>query len=422
MEQGLKTSNTRLLKIGIIGAGGRGINCFGRLLAGRSDAEIIAVAEPNAVRAAGAMARLQHQFNVYPDAESLLKSEALDGLIVTAPDYLHADYVVAGLEAGVKNVLVDKPLATTVEGCLRVIRAMQQSGGHVSIGFNMRHLPFIAKVKELIENGAIGNLMLMENREFYDGGRTYMARWNRRSQWSGGLWIHKGSHDFDVFNWWNSNGTPLRVSASAGINALRSDKIPFAVQDDVPVGPHCTGCAYKDICPDYSTPVGGSELFNQQTSDADGYVQDLCVYLSDKDTHDNGIALVEYDNNVRASHLECFVCNFTDRFYTIVGDRGTLMGHLANPSQIELRPRWGENKIIPVPVTGRDEHGGSDPVLLDNFLQSIRGQVLASSTVRDGLRAVAVGQAAEISWRSRRMVDITELMDKTDLVNVAPEM
>jgi predicted dehydrogenase len=341
----------------------------------------------------------------------MLTNEALDGFIVTTPDYLHADYVVAGLEAGIKSVLVDKPLATTVEGCLRVISAMKASGGQVSIGFNMRHIPFIAKVKELIEDGAIGQLMLIENREFYDGGRTYMARWNRRSQWSGGLWIHKGSHDFDVFNWWNSQGNPLRVSASAGVNALRADKIPFAVQDDVPVGPNCSACAYKAICPDYSAPVGGMELFNEATSNADGYVQDLCVYLSDKDTHDNGIALVEYDNNVRASHMECFVCNFTDRFYTIVGDRGTLMGHLGNPAQIELRPRWGENKIIPVPIAGNDDHGGSDPFLLDNFLKSIRREASSSSTVRDGLRAVAVGEAAEISWRNGRMVDIAELVD-----------
>lgn len=400
-----------MLKIGVIGAGGRGINCFGRLLAARSDAELIAVAEPNPVRAEGAMRRVGHEFRVYPDALALLTNEVLDGLIVTTPDFLHADYVVAGLEAGIKSVLVDKPLATSVEDCLRVISAMQASGGHVSIGFNMRHLPFIAKVKELIEDGAIGQLMLIENREFYDGGRTYMARWNRRSQWSGGLWIHKGSHDFDVFNWWNAGGNPVRVSASAGVNALRADKIPFAIIDDVPVGPKCSACAYREICPDYSAPVGGMDLFNEATSNADGYVQDLCVYLSDKDTHDNGIALVEYDNNVRASHMECFVCNFTDRFYTIVGDRGTLMGHLGNPSQIELRPRRGENKVIPVPVAGNDDHGGSDPFLLDNFLKSIRQEARSSSTVRDGLRAVAVGEAAEISWRNGRMVDISELVD-----------
>ncbi len=402
------------LRIGIIGGGGRGINCFGVLLGQRQDARLVALAEPNEVRAQGAAHKLGRNFRVYASAQAMLRSEDLDGVIVTTPDYLHAGFVVESLQAGVQHVLVDKPLATTVEGCLSVARAMRESGGRVSIGFNMRHLPFIVKVKQLIQDGAVGELMLIENREFYDGGRSYMARWNRKYLLSGGLWVHKGSHDFDVFNWWNEGGDPMRVSASAGVNALREDKIPFPVQEGVPVGPNCARCAYKEICPDFLKPIAGEALFNERTEQVDGYVQDRCVFLSDKDTHDNGIALVEYSNNVRASHMECFVCNFTDRFYTIIGDRGTLMGSLSNPTQIELRPRWGDNKMIPIEMAGSDEHGGSDPLLLDNFLTSIRDNAPGSSSVRDGLRAVAVGQAAELAWRNHRSVEISELLDLAD--------
>jgi predicted dehydrogenase len=418
----------RTLNIGVIGSGGRGINCFGKLLAKRDDARLAAVADSNAVRMESAARMLENDFSAgrfaaYTDIEAMLRGETLDAVIVTTPDYLHAAHAVAVLRAGVRFVLVDKPLATTVEGCLSITRAMRESGGQVVVGFNMRHLPLIARIKEIIANGDIGALMLIENREFYDGGRTYMARWNRHYSLSGGLWVHKGSHDFDVFNWWNEGGDPLRVSASAGLNALRADKIPFAVEPDIPVGPNCSSCAYKDICPDYSAPMGGGKLFNAETSAADGYVQDTCVYLSQKDTHDNGIALVEYSNNVRASHMECFVCNFTDRFYTVVGERGTVMAHLANPTQIELRPRWGEDKIIAVPPADEaDAHGGADPLLLDNFLSGIKASQAAgasasshfSSTVRDGIRAVAVGQAAEIAWREGRTVAIEELLDWRD--------
>jgi predicted dehydrogenase len=175
------------------------------------------------------------------------------------------------------------------------------------------------------------------------------------------------------------------------------------------------------VCPDFHPPVGGKDLYNAETAKADGYVQDLCVFLSDKDTHDNGIALVEYDNNVRASHLECFVCNFTDRLYTVIGDRGTLMAHLEDPTHIELRPRWGANRSIPVPPAGEGSHGGADPRLLDNFLAAIRNKTTSSSTLRDGVRAVAVGQAAELSWREHRMVNITELADLNDPVLLGSE-
>ena len=159
-------------------------------------------------------------------------------------------------------------------------------------------------------------------------------------------------------------------------------------------------------------------MFNAQTAQSDGYVKDLCIFMSDKDVHDNGIAIVEYDNNVRVSHLECFVSNFTDRRYTIIGDRGILTANLENPREIQLSPRWGkdENKtrIIDVPPAPEGTHGGADPLLVDNFLASLRGENESSSTVRDGIKAVAVGQAAEISWREKRSVEISELVDLSD--------
>lgn len=136
----------------------------------------------------------------------MLEAAELDSIVITSPNFLHDEHVIAALENGVRNVIVDKPLAITTDGCRRVIDAMQATGGKVAIGFNLRHNPAVDRLKTVIESGDIGNLMLMENPEFYDGGRTYMARWNRKYAWSGGLWIHKGSHDFDVFNWWNAGG------------------------------------------------------------------------------------------------------------------------------------------------------------------------------------------------------------------------
>jgi predicted dehydrogenase len=407
---------TSTLRIGIVGTGGRGIMCFGELLAPREDVQLV-LTDQNELRlneAAKLLAEKSPNAPLqYSDAEAMLREAELDGVVVTSPDYMHADHVILALESGVRHVIVDKPLATTTKDCRRVIDAMHATGGQVAIGFNLRHVPVVDRIKQLIAEGEIGELMTMENREFYDEGRTYMARWNRKYALSGGLWIHKGSHDFDIFNWWNESGLPSRVFASAGINALRPDKLPFTPREGVPVGPNCSRCAYYDECPDHST-WGQSELFNTETAQDDGYVKDLCMFLSDKDVHDNGIALVEYDNNVRASHLECFVCNFTNRLYTIVGDKGTLVADFENKLHIELRPRWGENRLIDVPPAPEGSHGGADPLLVENFVENLKGEGEASSSVRDGIKAVAVGQAAEISWREKRSVEISELVDFSD--------
>jgi predicted dehydrogenase len=406
---------TSTLRIGIIGTGGRGISCFGKLLERHEDVQLF-LADTNPQRVAQAAGKLGNT-EIYNSVEAMLVEAQLDGVVVTTPDYMHADHVITALESGVRHVIVDKPLATTAADCKRVIDAMHATGGRVAIGFNLRHLPIIARIKSVIENGEIGELMAMENREFYDGGRTYMARWNRKYAWSGGLWIHKGSHDFDVFNWWNSGGDPTRVFASAGLNALRPDKLPFVEEPGKTIGPNCANCDYYEQCPDHSD-MGKSSLFNADTAQADGYVKDLCIFLSDKDVHDNGIALVEYDNNVRASHLECFVCNFDDRSYTLIGDKGTLTASVNTPGSIEFRPRWSRQekvKIIDVPQPGdTDDHGGADTPLVENFIASLKGEGVPSSSVFDGIKAVAVGQAAEISWREKRSVEISELVDLKD--------
>ena len=89
------------------------------------------------------------------------------------------------------------------------------------------------------------------------------------------------------------------------------------------------------------------------------------------------------------------------------------------PDRIELWPRWSREekvKIIDVlRVDGSEaEHGGADPLLVENFIASLKGEGAPSSSVRDGIKAVAVGQAAEISWREKRSVEISELVDLSD--------
>jgi len=405
------STGTKKLTIAIIGIGGRGFHAFGRMLAARSDATIGAFVDPNPLRLKAAVKGLGVAARCYATSKELFKKERPDGVIITSPDHTHEENCLTAITNGVP-VLVDKPMATTSAGCLRIIEASNKAKVPVSVGFNLRHIAVLHMTKQLIADGRIGRLMLIENKEFYGGGRTYMSRWNRKYKLSGGLWVHKGSHDFDIFNWWNADGVPIRVAAFAGVNALRPDKIPFKVGKNKPVGPYCGECAYLKTCPDAYPLLPGVIIHSAEIAKADGYRPDLCMYISDKDTHDNGISIVEYDNNVRASHLECFIANFSDRRYTVVGDRGILELSLEKPTEILFRPRWGsEDLIIHVPPMGEGGHGGSDPNLLETFLTSLRTGATGSSTALDGIRSVAVGEAAEISWRNHRMVDIRDLVD-----------
>ncbi|MDZ4200279.1 MAG: Gfo/Idh/MocA family oxidoreductase [Kiritimatiellia bacterium] len=400
------------LRIGIIGTGSRGIHCFGRLLSHRDDACVVALCDPNPVRLDLSSRTFSPAPACYTSIREMAGREKLDAVVITSPDYCHESNAVEALKCGL-HVLIDKPLSTTVKGCRAICRAARDAGKTVMIGFNLRQEPTLKRLKALIDEGALGKVFLIENREFYGGGRTYMARWNRSYALSGGLWVHKGSHDFDVFNWLLGFPKPRKVTAMAGINVLHPGGIPFPVEAEKPVGPTCTACAYRATCPDVYPEIADMEAWGAAAQKADGYAKDLCIYTSDKDTHDNGVAIVEYENGARASHLECFVTSASDRRYTVVGDLGQAEVSLHDRT-ITLRKRWSQEltTLQIAPVAG--SHGGADPGLVDSFLRVIRGETPNPSTLENGLYSTAIGQAAEIARREDRVVFIEELLSATD--------
>ncbi len=398
----------QIFKVGIIGAGSRGVETFGKTITGRPDAQVVALCDPNPVRMEFASKMLGISPKFYTSVETMLAAEKLDAVVITSPDYCHEANAVAALKGGV-NVLIDKPLATTVKGCQAIMGAAEKSGKTIMMGFNLRHHDVLKRLKQLISDGVLGRIFLMENREFYDGGRTYMSRWNRLYANSGGLWIHKGSHDFDVFNWLLDFPKPVKVSAFAGIDVLNPQHIPFAVKPGVPVGPTCRQCLYNGTCPDvYKIADLQNSAWSDRALAADGYAKDLCMYTSDKDTHDNGIAMVEYENGVKASHLECFVTSVNDRLYTVVGDRGQAEVSLEKRT-ILIRPRWSQEVITHQIPEVQGGHGGADPMLVEAFFKVLKGEEQNTSTTEHGLWSTAIGQAAEISRREERTVKLNEL-------------
>ncbi|MHC4885769.1 MAG: Gfo/Idh/MocA family protein [Planctomycetota bacterium] len=394
-------------KVGIIGAGHRGIHSFGKLIEKHAEGQVTALCDPNRVRAEAAAEVLGGEYAIYTEVEAMLEAEDLDAVVITSPDYCHAENAVASIAKGA-NVLLDKPLATTVKGCKAIIDSAKNAGKVAMMGFNLRHDPTLKRLKELIDDGVLGRIFLIENREFYDGGRSYMSRWNRKYELCGGLWIHKGSHDFDVFNWLLDFPKPVKVSATAGLSVFTPENIPFEVEEGKPVGPTCGECAYRKTCPDYFG-YEGEKMWAKEAVAEDSYVKDLCIYTSDKDVHDNGISIVEYEGGIRASHLECFVTSQTDRLYTVVGTKGQAEVSLHNRT-IVVKPRWSQETVTYQIPEVKGGHGGADPGLVDTFLEVISGKRENSSTIEHGLWSTAIGQAAEIASREERTVTLEELM------------
>lgn len=393
--------------LGIIGAGGRGIHAFGKMsLSHPNDCTLVALADPNRPRMEAGLQYLGVRCDLHEDPGELLSRKDIDAVCVTTPDYLHEKYAVMALQAG-KNVFVDKPLATTTKGCMNILQAAKKSGKLLYMGFNMRFDPVVQRLKAIVEKNDLGKVFNIQSQEFYDGGKTYMARWNRFKKFSGGLFIHKGSHDLDVVNWL-MGARPARVSAFGNVSVLRPEGLPFKLKPGETYGPDCTTCPQRERCPDR---WGVSDaMYTEKAIASDGYVRNTCIYQSEKDTHDHGICIVEYENGQVASHSESFVGSITNRLYTVLGDRGTAVADL-HANTVQVHPRWSMDIVRHQIARGGGGHGGADPMMMKNFLDCLLRGARPHSSAADGVWAVVIGEAAEISRAKKKMVEVSKLLD-----------
>jgi myo-inositol 2-dehydrogenase / D-chiro-inositol 1-dehydrogenase len=148
------------VRIGVIGVGVMGTEHARLLNEAISHTELEAVCDINADRAT-AVAATAPRARVFDDPMVLMKDDRVDGVLIASSDQTHAEFVLAAIAAG-KPVLCEKPLAATVAGCVRIMRAEAEAGRRlVSVGFMRRYDPGYLEIKRTVESGQLGRPLLV---------------------------------------------------------------------------------------------------------------------------------------------------------------------------------------------------------------------------------------------------------------------
>lgn len=163
--------------------------------------------------------------DVEPDIASLVARDDIDAVIISTPHWLHCDEALAAAEAG-KHVLVEKPMATSLEDCDRMTAAFADRGLVLSLGYHQRFRDSNLKTCELIQSGAIGKVRCIQTSALFD------IEAMRTDSGFGGTWswwtdtravahlINSAPHTIDLCRWWL--GAEL-VSAVAHCGTFRED-------------------------------------------------------------------------------------------------------------------------------------------------------------------------------------------------------
>lgn len=350
---------------------------------------------------------------IFPDCVQALDSVECDAILVATSDSQHVVPTVAALERG-KYVYVEKPLSITLFDCLKIARADKAAGGKTLVGFNLRFAPLYAHLQQRARKGDLGDLLTIQADEFYHGGKTYFRRWNRLREFGGGLWITKACHDFDLL-YFMAGKLPLRVNSVAGLSYYKNK--PEA-------GEWCRECPIEKECPDSAVKesAGWDDFTKElmQTRDSVGWRWDMCLFNSDKDTHDHGIATVEFEDKIYGTYTLNVVAAFTDRTMRLSGTKGTMQGALST-NDLTHWERYDDSApsvspLVEGEITGG--HGGGDSMLLTNFAAFVRGESARVTTPAEAGIAVAMGQAATMSSDTNKVVEMEEVPGWTELLTL----
>lgn len=317
--------------------------------------------------------------------EAIAACPEADRVMIVTPNRTHAALLETALKAG-KHVLLEKPVASFAEDVDKIEQLYAQTDKVVQLGFVLRYSSFYRRVVELIEQGAIGQVLMIQMNERLSAlhGSCYRRQWRRLIANTGGFMNEKCSHDLDLMCWFKAKqAKPVSVFSVGGRHLFQRP----APSDS------CKNCAESN-CP---YRAQDARIFGQQYQqhiDVDSEYK--CVYATDADVLNHQHVTVQFSDGSHG-HLSLIATSAREeRDLFIHGTKGCLEGQLET-GKIQLTTYGMENTTEDCSVKLSDMHGGGDQLLLEEFYDCIDRNISPSASLADGILATRIAFAADRS-------------------------
>ena len=426
---------TAKLKIALVGTGVRGITFWGKRLVDTYPdiLEFVGLSDINPSRLEYGRKYIGTNCPVFTNFENMVRDTKPDLIIVTTKDSNHHEYIIKGLEMGC-DVLTEKPMTTDEVKCQSIIDAEKKSDKKLIVGFNYRWSPYATKIKQLLQNNAIGELVSVDFNWYLNTyhGASYFRRWHGEMESSGSLWVHKATHHFDLLNWW-INSEPNEVFAYGDLE--------FYGKNGPQRGRNCRSCDFKESCEfywDINTDQFTKKLYVDHEHE-DGYIRDNCLFRENIDIYDKMSAQVKYTDNTILNYSLTTYSPFEGWRVAFNGTKGRIEAWQDIPyhktSSIEeaekhakemeqtqqeetyvepiiLHKLWQEHETIDVKME-KSGHGGGDKRLHNKIFVNpdIPDEFDRTAGLRDGAMSILIGIAAHKSIQEKKPISIGDLTD-----------
>ena len=380
--------------VALIGLGNRGKDAYlPEFLKFGGKVRVTAIAEPvdekrNEVAKLLGLAPEQ----CFKTGEELLAGPRLaDAAVIATMDRQHVPQAVPALQKGY-DLLLEKPVSPSLEECDLLARVARETGRRVVVCHVLRYTAFYKKVKELLDGGAVGQVMTVqaiENVGYWHQAHSFVRGNWRNSETTSPMCLQKTCHDFDLYLWL-ADKTPLRVTSMGSTYLFKESCAPEGAAH------RCLdGCAAKDSCPFDAEKI---YVTNEKTGIACGHTEwpvDIlalhptmdtiyeaiktgpygrCVYHCDNNVVDHQVTNIE---NTDGSTINFTMSGFTSdgasRYCKIMGTKGDLTGDMYK-NTIEIGLFGKPRQIIDISQLAEDfsGHAGGDNRMLEEFLDMLQ--------------------------------------------------
>ncbi len=411
----------------LAGASSRGFHMYASAIVKRYGdcAKLGAIFDKNSMRAKFVRDSLDPSIPVYTDFDAMLRQVRPDTVIVTTMDSVHHEYIVRALDFGC-DVISEKPMTIDAQKCREIFEAEKRSGKKIIVTFNCRFMPYVKKVKELLDGGAVGKILSVDFQWLLDRhhGADYFRRWHKVMANSGGLLLTKATHHFDMANWWIGQA-PEKVYANGQLDFYGPNGSGGKSFHD-----RCRGCPKFKTCE--LAFEGFDDLAGEQANaflngmyfipeKEDGYRRDQCVFAQ-SDIYDNMSLSVRYRGGVLMTYSLHAFAPYEGWRVAFNGTRGRLEAYQNHRgfgsddpmNHIAIFTPDGARQVLDFPkATGM--HGGADDILIEWLLREKPADPLNQlSGSYDGAMSLLIGAAANLSIAQDKPIYINDLVNCDD--------
>ncbi len=415
----------RPLSFVLLGAGGRG-RMFSEWLHDHvGPGAIVAVAEPDPARRERiGVAHGIPSERRYATWQELLAQPRLGDVAINATmDREHIASAVAAMRGGY-HMLLEKPMATSLEDCVEIDRVRRETGRIVSVCHSLRYHALYAEVRRVLRSGAIGEIVSLDQLEgvehVHQSHSFVRGNWGNEER-STFMLLAKSCHDLDIIA--DLVDLPCeRVSSYGSLKYFDEAHAPQGAPE------YCVqGCPVAAKCPYYAPKVYGrpngwadhaglSGLGHRELLQAlETSPYGRCVFRTDNDVVDHQVVAMEFEGGVTATFTMTAFTPFQDRVLRIHGTKGYLEARVGKRT-LDFWEFWEDNRHTHIELPASEgAHGGADAEVMRRLIEAVQLEDPSSVTTSTyaSLQSHAIVFAAERSRRTGQPVALDRSAELT---------